>query len=393
MNNKFLLLLTATAIATIPAYSQAKNVILFIGDGAGISSLNAASISGYGLPQALYIQKMQHLALADTSTAKEWVTDAAASASAWATGKKGRNGVMSMSPDAEKDIRDGEIYKTVMEYAMEQDLSTGIISNDGVAGAAVSAFYAHHNNRGKAGEIFQQALNAKFGKGPNVIIGSGRKQITDQTTALGHNLAADIKARGYAYLDSMASLAEFDKNNDRVIALFDDNQFNFNTAVQQAVARLSKNPKGFLLIAHSDCHTGKTRTSLQRLIDFDKAVAATGEQMKSDTLILFTADHSYDLRIKGEALTETSKASDHSAITMAGAQGDQALAVPSTPVALRLGTLHLWGFQYAMLDTGKISSSNGTAIAGAIGYSLVRDLSLTVNYRAGLVKLGTLGRE
>jgi tetratricopeptide (TPR) repeat protein len=81
------------------------------------------------------------------------------------------------------------------------------------------------------------------------------------------------------------------------------------------------------------------------------------------------------------------------ATTMAGAEGDQALAVPSTPVALRLGALHMWGFQYATLDTDKISSSNGTAIAGAIGYSLVRDLSLTVNYRAGLVKLGTLGHE
>jgi hypothetical protein len=56
-------------------------------------------------------------------------------------------------------------------------------------------------------------------------------------------------------------------------------------------------------------------------------------------------------------------------------------------------TLHLWGFQYATLDTDKISSSNGTAIAGAIAYSLVRDLSLTVNYRAGLVKLDTPGRE
>jgi alkaline phosphatase len=357
MNNKFLLLLTATVITTIPAYSQAKNVILFIGDGAGISSLNAASISGYGQPQALYIQKMPHLALADTSTAKEWVTDAAASASAWATGKKGRNGVISMSPDAEKGIRDGEIYKTVMEYAMEQGLSTGIISNDGVAGAAVSAFYAHHNNRGKAGEIFQQALNPKFGKGPNVIIGSGRKQITDQTTALGRNLAADIKARGYAYLDSMASLAEFDKNNDRVIALFDDNQFNFNAAVQQAVARLSKNPKGFLLIAHSDCHTGKTRTSLQRLIDLDKAVAATGERMKNDTLILFTADHSYDLRIKGEELTETSKASDHAKIGSIVSLEDEHTAEEVPLLGMGPGSDRINGFM-SNTDVFKILMAN-----------------------------------
>jgi alkaline phosphatase len=184
MNKRLAILLIATAVGVAPAFAQAKNVILFIGDGAGVSSLNAASIYGYGMPQALYIQSMPHLALADTSTAKEWVTDAAACASAWATGHKGRNGVVSMSPDAERDVKDGEIYKTVMEYAMEQGLATGVISNDGVAGAAVSAFYAHHNNRGKAGEIFRQALDPKFGKGPDVIIGTGRKQITDQTTAL-----------------------------------------------------------------------------------------------------------------------------------------------------------------------------------------------------------------
>ena len=43
----------AIAFLNPAAYSQAKNVILFVGDGAGISSLNAASIYGYGKPQAL----------------------------------------------------------------------------------------------------------------------------------------------------------------------------------------------------------------------------------------------------------------------------------------------------------------------------------------------------
>src|SRR5271165_6862501 len=88
----FVTLIGAISIAAVPAFGQARNVILFVGDGAGVSSLNAASIYGYGKPQALYLQRMPHLALADTSTAKEWVSDAAASATAWATGYKGRNG-------------------------------------------------------------------------------------------------------------------------------------------------------------------------------------------------------------------------------------------------------------------------------------------------------------
>jgi alkaline phosphatase len=344
MNTRFVLPIIAMTLTATSAFAQAKNVILFIGDGAGISSLNAASILGYGKPQALYIQKMGHLALADTSSAKEWVTDGAACASAWATGHKTRNGVVSMSADAERDVKDGEIYKTVMETAMEQGLSTGVISNDGVAGAAVSAFYAQHNNRGKAGEIFQQALNSEFGKGPNVIIGTGRKQISEQTAKLGRDLSADIKARGYSYLDSMDRLAKLDKSKDRVIALVDDADFDFNDAVQQAVARLSKNPKGFLLIAHSDCHTGKTKTSLSRILALDKAVALTTEAMKSNTLVLFTADHSYDLRIKGEGLTETSKASDHTRIASAVSLEDEHTAEEVPVLADGPGSERVHGF-------------------------------------------------
>jgi alkaline phosphatase len=357
MNQRLAVLMIVTITSAAPAFPQARNIILFIGDGAGISSLNAASIYGYGKPQALYIQKMPHVALADTSTAREWVTDAAACASAWATGYKGRNGVVSMSPDAEKDVRDGQIYKTVMEYAMEQGLSTGIISNDGVAGAAVAAFYAHHNNRGKAGEIFQQALNPRFGKGPDVIIGTGRKQITDQTTALGRNLAADIEARGYRYVDSVDGLAKLAKDLDRVIALADDNQFDFDQAVQQAVMRLSKNPKGFILVAHSDCHTGKTRTSLQRLVDLDKAVATAGEQLRNNTLILFTADHSYDLRIKGEALAETSRDSDHKKIVSIVSLEDEHTAEEVPLLGMGPGAERIAGFM-SNTDVFKVMMAN-----------------------------------
>jgi len=356
--NKQLVVLTLAAFASAaPAYSQAMNVILFVGDGAGISSLNAASIYGYGKPQALYIQKMPHLALVDTSTAREWVTDAAGCATAWATGHKGRNGVVSMSPDTEKDVRDGEAYKTVMEQAMEQGLSTGVISNDGAATAVVAAFYAHHNNRGKAGEIFRQALNPKFGNGPDVIIGSGRKQITDQTAALGGNLAADIKARGYTYLDSTNALAKLDKSTTRVIVLTDDTQFDFDLAVQDAVARLSKNPKGFLLVAHSDCHTGKTRTSLQRLVDLDKAVSDAGDKLKNDTLILFTADHSYDLRIKGEALTETSRDSDHKKIVSAVSLEDEHTAEEVPFLGMGPGSERIGGFM-SNTDVFKVIMAN-----------------------------------
>jgi YVTN family beta-propeller protein len=315
MNKQSLLViaaLSAAAPAAVLAQSAppAKNVILFIGDGMGISSLNAASIYGYSRPQALYVQRMPHLALADTSTAKEWVSDAAAGASAWATGVKGRNGVVSQSPAAERDTKDGETLKTVLEYAEEHGLSTGIVGNDdrtGITIAAVSAFYAHTNNRQLSGDIFEQLLNPRFGNGPDVVIGTGRKWILDQTSKAGHDLSKEIPAKGYAYLDSFAAVKSLDPSKDRVIALFDDTEFNFSEAVEQAIARLSKNPKGYLLVAFSDCHLGKGAKTINRIIELDKAIAAATEKHKRDTLVLVTADHSYDLRVKGEALTETAR--------------------------------------------------------------------------------------
>jgi alkaline phosphatase len=348
LNKPAALCVITLAFTASSAYSQAKKVILFIGDGAGISSLNAASIYGYGKPQALYLQKMPHIGLADTSSAREWVTDAAACASAWATGHKGRNGVMSMSPDAERDVKDGEIYKTVMEYAQEQGLSTGIISNDsrtGVSGAAVSAFYAHINNRQKSGQIFEQLLHTKYGQGPDVVIGTGRKKISDEIKAMGgHDLTAEITARGYTYVDSLAAVSQMGGASNRVIALLDDEDFDINEAIQQAVARLSKNPKGFLLVAHSDCHLGKTAKSLQRIILLDQAIEKAAEQNKRDTLVLFTADHSYDLRIKGENLTETSKDSDHKKITLAVSLEDEHTAEEVPVLATGAGSERVHGF-------------------------------------------------
>ena len=82
-------LLTSTLAGQSFAQSTpAKNIILFLGDGTGVSSLNVASIYGYNKPQSLYIQTFPGIALADTSTATQWVTDGAAGATAYATGVK-----------------------------------------------------------------------------------------------------------------------------------------------------------------------------------------------------------------------------------------------------------------------------------------------------------------
>jgi alkaline phosphatase len=334
-------------LAVPSAFGAAKNVILFVGDGVGVSSLNAAGIYGYGKPLALYLQRMPHVGLVDTSTSKEWVSDAAAAATAWSTGYKGRNGVISQSPSAERGVKDGETLKTILEYAEEKGLSTGIISNDdrtGVTIAITAAFYAHSNNRQDSGNIFLQLLNPRFGNGPDVVIGTGRQWITEAVAKLGHDLGGEIRAKGYTYLDSLAAVTRLDRSEDRIISLFDDSNFDFDQAVEQAVSRLSKNPKGYFLVAFSDCHLGKGTKTLNRIVDLDKAVRNAAEKHKNDTLILMTADHGYDLRIKGETLIETARTATPAQIASIASVEDQHTAEEVPVIADGPGAERVHGF-------------------------------------------------
>jgi alkaline phosphatase len=327
--------------------APAKNIILFLGDGTGVSSLNAASIYGYNEPQSLFIQSFPGLALADTSTATQWVTDGSAGATAYATGVKTNNGILSQSSSAVRDQRDGEVLKTFFEYAKEHGLATGAVSNDertGVTNALTAAFFAHNNNRGKAGEIFEQIITPHTGKGLDVAISAGRQEILKQTKAMGHDVAAELKTHGYTFVDSMDALQAISPSQAKVIMLNDDLDMPIKPAVEAAIAHLSTNPKGFALVVFSDCHTGKTRTSLQRIVEMDKVVREVAEKYKNDSLIMWTADHSYDLRIKGEGLTETLKQNEAKKITSAVSLEDEHTAEEVPVLAIGPGSERVHGY-------------------------------------------------
>ena len=130
MLKRHLLVLSVCGLTLCPANAQpagkAKNIIVFLADAAGIPTLNAASAYGYGAPQKLYVQSWNHIALSDTSTASEWVTDSAAGMTAIVTGQKTNNGVLSQTSAAQRGKVDGAPLKTILEYAEERGLSTGV---------------------------------------------------------------------------------------------------------------------------------------------------------------------------------------------------------------------------------------------------------------------------
>jgi len=303
-----ILILSSQGLAGEP---RARNVILFLGDAAGIPTINAAGIYGYGQPRSLFLQNMPHIALMETSSASRWVTDSASGMTAIVTGKKTHNGVISQSDAAVRGKKDGEPLKTILEYAEEHGLSTGVVSNSSMASATPAACYAHVNDRRKAGEIFAQVLTPPFGNGVDVIIGPGRKAIFEATQKLDLDLAPALASKGYRLYDSMEAIPP---DADRVVALLSSGEFDLGKATERAIDILGRNPKGFFLMVESDLHTEDILQGLERAVAFDQIIRRTAERKEAgDTLILFTADHSYDFRMhdgkKGEPLlTDSEKA-------------------------------------------------------------------------------------
>jgi alkaline phosphatase len=158
------------------AGDKAKNVILFVGDAGGLATLSAASIEA-GRPQQFFIQRMPWVGLMETSDAAAWVSDSAAAMTAIVTGEKTQNGVLSQSDSAIKGQSDGRTLKTILEYAEEHGLSTGVVSNSPITDATPAACYAHVNSRSKTGEIVAQVFAPRSGDGVDVMIGAGRSQI------------------------------------------------------------------------------------------------------------------------------------------------------------------------------------------------------------------------
>lgn len=284
--------------SSVNGANNAKNVILFLADGTGIPTINAASIYGYGKPQQLFVQNMPHLGFSGTSTASSWVTDSAAGMTAIVTGEKTHNGVVSQAADAVRGKKDGRLLKSILEYAEERGLSSGVVSNSPISDATPAACYAHSNERAKHGYIFAQILEPRFGDGVDVVIGPGRKTILEQTEELGVDLAAGLMARGYAFVDNPQAMQEAADERNRVVALYESEDFDLGVTVNKALDVLTRNPKGFFLMVESNNHFTDAEKTLSRLVAMDKVIRQTAERMaNTDTLILFTADHSYDLKI------------------------------------------------------------------------------------------------
>lgn len=294
---------TQSTVAQVeaPAAAQeakkAKNVILFVADAGGVSVIHAASVLGYGAPLKLNIQQWPHLGLNETSPVDKYVSDSANGMSSIMTGVKTRNGVISQSADAERRKKDGAPTKTLLEYAEERGLMTAVISTQSIADATPAATYAHSNDRGKWGEIFPQAFSPRYGDGVDVMFGAGRKKIGEQLSAQGTSfdkLSKKHKRPIYS------QLAEVPASNVRPVVVGDD--MDVHAATLKALDLLEQSPNGYFMAVEWDAHTDDALEGLQNVVNFDKLIAEVQKRVNLDeTLLLFTADHSFGLQVDGGA--------------------------------------------------------------------------------------------
>lgn len=288
--------LLAFALLAFPASSapkRAKNVILFLADAGGVSTVSAASLHGYGEPLKLYLQSWPHVALSDTTTATSYVSDSAAGMTAIVTGVKTQNGVISQGPDAIRGKQAGRTLKTILEYAEERGLSTGVLSNVSIADATPAACYGHADSRSKQGELFLQIFSPRFGDGVDVVMGVGRTTIFGQNGPAIEAAAAEKKRPVYSSLD------EAPATETRPLVV-QDSPIDLPKAAHRALDLLSKNRKGYFLMIEWDAHTDNVRRGLDSLVAFDKLIREIASKVNlSETLLLFTADHSFELRITG----------------------------------------------------------------------------------------------
>ena len=132
----------------------AKNVILFVGDGMGISTLTAARIlegqlaGRPGEENRLSFETFPNVALSKTYSWDQQTPDSAPTMTAMATGYKAREGMLSVDHltargECGAAVTRAHALKTILEYAAESGRSTGIVTTARLTHATPAALYAH----------------------------------------------------------------------------------------------------------------------------------------------------------------------------------------------------------------------------------------------------------
>ncbi|WP_421176969.1 alkaline phosphatase [Aeromonas jandaei] len=342
-------LLAALCGTTQAQAADAKNVILFIGDGMGPTVLTATRLYKVGEEGNLEMMKLARSARIKTFSNDAQTTDSAPSMAAYTTGVKMNNEVIAMSSDTKavapgKDANgnkginncasdNGKPVPTILELAKTAGKSVGAVTTTELTHATPAATYSHICHRDAAYAIAAQAVpggagfNTALGNGVDVLMGGGANHWTPYNStsnkggrADGRDLTAELTAQGYRYVTTRTDLAKVE--NGKLIGLFSakshldyeldrvakgaaNTQPSLSEMTAKAIDLLSQNSQGYFLMVEGGridhaLHGTNAKRSLTDAVALDEAVkTALGKVDLKDTLIVVTADHDHTMTING----------------------------------------------------------------------------------------------
>jgi alkaline phosphatase len=329
----------------------ARNVILLIGDGMGDSEITIARNYHVGASGRLALDRLPLTGAYTTYSVQQahpelpdYVTDSAASGSAWATGYKTYNHAISVTPD-------GRPRETILELAKKAGFLTGDVSTGELQDATPAVLAAHVTDRnckgpevmkgcpaddkvnGGAGSIAEQMVQTR----PDVLLGGGSAYFEQKVQAgafKGKTVTEQARAAGYRVVTALSE-ARTDKP---VLGAFAEHNLDLewigpkptrtgtkparcevnaarpaaqphladmaSTAIDVLDKRTRYSRKGYFLqiegasIDKSD-HAADPCGQIGETVAFDNAVKLVLDYQKAhpDTLVVVTADHGHTSQI------------------------------------------------------------------------------------------------
>ena len=315
---------------------QAKNVILFIGDGMTIANRTAARMLSKGIKEGKYFGKlafddMPHMALIGTSGVDSIITDSANSMHAYTTGHKSSVNALGVYASRAKDNLAHPKVETITEIVKRKTkMSIGIVSDAEIQDATPAAMFAHTRRRSDKEIITEQLFFAQ----PDVILGGGSAYFLPSTTPGSkrkdtNNMISLFRADGYSVATTNAEMkaAAADTRSVRLLGLFHPenldgsldrlylkkgtvdkypNQPDLTDMTRAALEVLSRNKEGFVLMVEAGLidkfnHPMDWERSVYDTIMLSNAVQIAKDfaAKNNDTLIIVTPDHTHGMSIVG----------------------------------------------------------------------------------------------
>ncbi len=271
--------------------SQAKNVILLIGDGMGLTQMSSIYFRDV---DKVHFDEMTHIGLIKTWSSNAKITDSASSATAYAAGVKTYNGAIGVNADTVS-------VPSIIEQISPNGIATGLLATSSITHATPAAFYAHAFSRNMHYGIAEQLVTSDV----DFFAGGGLQYFADRRD--GKNLFGKLEERGFE-VDSTALLHTdaldaakkygFLLEADGMMPILEGRGDFLPEATSLALAYFQKKDMPFFMMIEGSQidwggHANASEYVMTEVEDFNKTLGRVLDFAKADgnTLVVVTADH------------------------------------------------------------------------------------------------------